>query len=322
MRTRAVSLIMVLLCTAAPAAMAASSAEARAWIERMNKAVVNLNYDGVVEHYWKGGGHETLRVIHRMKDNQISERVVIFGSRNEIIRKGSKFIEYDRRSRIAKAQTLNRSFGYLSAFNGISAESDKLYDIRSGGQSRLKDYPGQVQLISVQPLDEKRYGYRFWLDTQSAMPIKTQLVSANKEVLDEITFVVLSLPETIDDEKLEPALDQKSFKWMRPIDTNLEAREAFAPRASLLPEGFRELKLPPASEAEAKAFRTRFIVSDGIAWVSVFVSVTKPPFVGSRQASASGAYMFVTGLEGHYITVVGEVPPATVQRIAEAIRPE
>ncbi len=61
MRMRSVSLILALLC-AAPVAMAASSTEARALIERMNKAVVNLNYDGVVEHYWKGG-HETLRVI-------------------------------------------------------------------------------------------------------------------------------------------------------------------------------------------------------------------------------------------------------------------
>ena len=53
MRMRSVSLILVLLGAAVPTAMAASSAEARALIERMNKAVVNLNYEGVVEHYWK-----------------------------------------------------------------------------------------------------------------------------------------------------------------------------------------------------------------------------------------------------------------------------
>ena len=52
MRARLVSLILALQCAAAPVAVAASSAEARAWIERMNNAVVNLNYDGMLEHKW------------------------------------------------------------------------------------------------------------------------------------------------------------------------------------------------------------------------------------------------------------------------------
>ncbi len=110
-----------------------------------------------------------------MQDGHMSERVVFYGSRNEIIRNGSKFVEYDRRTRIAKAQTLNRSYGYISAFNGISAESDKLYDIRCGGQQVLKDYPGQVQLISLQPRDDKRYGYRFCWTRRPPCPSRRSL---------------------------------------------------------------------------------------------------------------------------------------------------
>jgi sigma-E factor negative regulatory protein RseB len=324
MQMRLVSLTFALLCAAIPAgaAEAASSAnEARAWIKRMSQAVINLNYDGVLEHRWDGG-RESLRVIHRMRDGRMTERVVFFASGNETYRNGSSFIEYDRTKSIAKAQKLTRSFGYLSAFNGITADSDSLYDIRSSGTRRLKDYPGQTQMISVVPRDSLRYGYRFWLDKQNAMPIKTQLVNARGEVIDEIFFQALSLREPIDDEDLKPAFDVGKFKWRKP--EALSVKQAFRPRSSLLPTGFRLLNInPDESRPGASGPQTRFIVSDGIAWVSVFVSVAdKPQLEGLQPFAPSGTYTWVSRLDGHYINVVGEVPPATVQKIAEAVRPE
>jgi sigma-E factor negative regulatory protein RseB len=320
MQKRSASLILALLCTVAPAVMAASSAEARAWIERMNKAVVHRNYEGVLEHRWGRDGHEVLRIIHRMQDGHMAERLVFFGSNNEVIRDGSTYWEYDRRKRVAKVQTFNRSYGYISAFNGISAESDKLYDIRDGGTQVLKDYPGPVQFITVAPRDGLRYGYRFWLDRQSAMPIKTQLVATNGMVLDEILFQSLSLPQTIDDERLKPAMDVKSFKWMRPADAQTLVKQAFLPRANLLPDGFRVLDTP-ADKADAKGPRSRFIVSDGIAWVSVFVTVAdKLQETGRKEAAGTNTY--VRRQDGYDITVVGEVPSATVERIAAAVLPE
>jgi sigma-E factor negative regulatory protein RseB len=323
MQRRAVSLLLALLWGAgavhgATPPGARSSAEARAWIERMNHAVVNRNYIGVLEHRWGNDGLEFLRVVHRMKDGHMSERVVFLSSRNEVTRNGSKYVEYDRRKRIAKGQTLNRSYGYISAFNGISAESDKYYEISNGGTHRLKDYAGPVQMISVIPRDAFRYGYRFWLDKDSAMPIKTELLGANQVVLDEIAFVTLSLPDSIDDEALKPAVNVKN--WMRPAEAATAVTRAFVPQARLLPQGFRVLPLPPEN-ADAKGPRTRFIVSDGIAWVSVFVTGERHE-EGSREAPGAGTYTHVHRQDGHYITAVGGVPPATVKMIAEAVLPE
>jgi sigma-E factor negative regulatory protein RseB len=266
--------------------------------------------------------HEVLRVIHRMQDGRMAERVVFLGSNNEIIREDSRYVEYDRRKRIAKGQTLTRSYGYISAFNGIGAVSDKLYDISDGGTRALKDYPAPVQLITVAARDALRYSYRFWLDRQSALPIKTQLIGANGLVLDEITFQSLSLPQTIADERLEPAMDVRTFKWMKPRGAPTLVKRVFLPRAPLLPDGFRMLDLP-AEKPEGPGPRTRFIVSDGIAWVSVFVTVAdSPQQEGLMEAAGSGTNTYVHRLDGHYISVVGEVPPATVKRIAEAVRPD
>jgi sigma-E factor negative regulatory protein RseB len=322
MQMRSVSLALAVLCTVAPAALAASSEEARAWIQRMNDAVVNRNYDGVLEHRWDGGRErEGLRIIHRMKDQQMSERVVFFDSNNEFVRTGSQLLEYYHGKRTVRVQELNRSFGYISAFNGISAETDKFYEIRNGGTQSLKDYPGRTQMISLEPRDEYRYGYRFWLDRNSAMPIKTQLVS-NGVVLDEIFFQSLSMPESIDDAMLKPSANIKGYTWRKDAPAKA-VNGTFGPRDDLLPRGFRVLnpRLPGATEARTPA--TRFLVSDGIAWVSVFVSVAdESQGQGPGKAAGAGTFAHVHRVNGHDITAVGGVPPATVKKIAEAVRPE
>lgn len=324
MRMRPVSLILALLCFVAPAAMAASSEEARSWIKRMNEAVVNRNYDGVLEHRWNGGGREMLRVIHRMKDGRMSERVVFLGTNNEIVRNGSNHVEFYHSKRIAKAQKLTRSYGYISAFNGISADSDRFYVISNGGSQRLKDYPKPTQLITLEPRDGLRYGYRFWLDQQSHLPIRTQLVSATGVVLDEVFFHSLSLPETIEDAMLEPSANPRGYTWRKPDESSSGVKRAFLPRDSLLPPGFRDLKLGERDAGnESGRPVTRFIISDGIAWVSVLVSASgQSQDVGLTKEPGPGTFAYVNRLDGHYITVVGEVPPATVKAIAEAFRPE
>jgi len=324
MQMRAITLVMVLLGAVAPAAMAASSEEARGWIERMNKAVINNSYDGVLEHRWNGGReHDMVRVIHRMQDGRMAERVIFYDSNSEFVRNGSQLVWYYHGIRTIKAQTLNRSYGFISAYNGISAESDKLYDIRTGGLQRLKDYPGQVQLVTVLPRDAFRYGYRFWLDKDSAMPIRTQVIAANGTVLEEFFFVSLSQRGSIDDEMLKPSADIKGYSWRKPDTPATTVTRKFAPRENLLPTGFRMLSLPSAPDVQAGPQAGRFIVSDGIAWVSVFVSVANmPQQEGLQEAASSGTYTFVARHDGHYINVVGEVPPATVKKIAEAILPE
>jgi sigma-E factor negative regulatory protein RseB len=319
MRIRLLSLAVALVWTAvAPAA--SSSDEALVWISRMNGAVTNRSYDGVLTHKWKGGG-ETLRLIHRMRDGRMVERVVSTdGSRHEEIRKGNEWFRILPDKRIVVRQTRNRSFGYIPTFNGLNAQASKYYVISSGGIQTLLGWPGPTQFVSLEPRDSSRYGYKFWLDPQTAMPIKTQLVTKTGEVMDEISFSSLRLVESISDELLTPDVDYKQYKWMSRDVPATAVRQAFLPRGNLLPDGFRVLDFQQFKPAPP-GFQSQFIVSDGVAWVSVLVaSADKKQEEGAAQWGASAVY--VTKLDNHYISAVGEVPPIVVKTIAEAVRPE
>src|SRR3954469_9213517 len=65
----------------------------RGWLERMNQALVSRNYDGTFA-FWQNGKVEMLRIIHRVKEGHVSERMVALGSGREIIRDGGELARY------------------------------------------------------------------------------------------------------------------------------------------------------------------------------------------------------------------------------------
>ncbi len=72
----------------------AFGAEPKEWLERMNKALTTQNYVGVFT-YVHGGRVETLRIIHRVRGRDVSERLLsLDGSGREFIREGDELICY------------------------------------------------------------------------------------------------------------------------------------------------------------------------------------------------------------------------------------
>jgi hypothetical protein len=148
-------------------------------------------------------------------------------------------------------------------------------------------------------------------------------------VIEEIAFISPpSLPETVPDESLKPEVDPTGFSWKnRDVPLyNPAVKRALAPRGDLLPAGFRvRIFINPPPGEKPPGPRTRFIVSDSIGWVSVYVDVDKPPV----ETPASGRLMMMgptaiysSQVEGYRVVVMGEVPPHTIKAIAEAVRPE
>lgn len=326
---------------------------ATGWILRMNRALATSNYEGVLVQQ-VGEHREVFRIVHRVQNDHMNERVAVVtpgGPGREFVRNGSEWIAYYPEHRVALVETRNRSYGFLIALNGLNEESKRHYAISDGGTVQLDGW--SARRISLEPRDDLRYGYRFWLDTKTALPLKTQLVARSGEVIEEVSFLNLTLPEAIADEQLKPEFDVTHFHWMRrdtPIYT-AGLKSAPVPHAELMPAGFRvRIFNSPDEEAKAPGPRTRFIVSDGISWVSVFVEKadqgTAPggarnarPAQAPQRAAPGGLPagvvarpdgVVVMGSLATYVarpgefkvTVVGEVPPPTARVIAEAFQPE
>jgi sigma-E factor negative regulatory protein RseB len=304
--------------------------DARGWITRMNKALIEGNFEGVFEQR-SGDQRETYRIVHRFKDGEMRERLVATdGSGEEQRRVGTQWLQYLPDKRLMFFATRNRSFGYIQAINGLDDLTARQYEISEAGRGRLLGR--EVQIIRVEPKDNLRFGYRFWLDVGSALPLRLQRVAYDGKVIKEVSFTFINaplLPTDISDEQLKVAVDPKGkgYTFVN-LDKNTpfynpRLKRTFAPQAELMPAGYRARRFGgQVQEGGAAGPRARFVVSDGVSWGEVFLV----PVVGTPEPDGGGtmrsfAHYGVT-LEGVRIFVSGEMPLAAAQSIAQAFRPE
>jgi len=291
------------------------------WLERMDQALTTRNYDGTFSH-WQGGRVEMLRIIHRVQDGTVSERLAsLDGSGREFIRTGASLTCYlpDRRTVLVEQRPPEES---LVSFPTVNDQTASFYDIREVGHMRLNRRDTHV--IAVSPKDEYRYGYRLWVDESTAMPLKSQLVDPHGQVIEQIVFASLTLTSRIPDSAFRPEISTEGFQWLRNDVTPHPpaGASAFAWSVTSLPPGFR-MSVRSAQILPGSGPVDHLVFTDGFASVSVFVERQpapsgQPPVPESATVGTSSA--FSTVVDGHKITAVGEVPPATVRFIAGQLK--
>ncbi len=304
-------------------ASAAAAEEPTRWLERMNQALTSRNYDGTFAH-WHGGRVEMLRIIHRVQDGAVSERLVsLDGSGREFIRTGSDLVCYlpDKKTVLVEQRPAGQSL--LSGFPVLNPQTASFYDIREAGQTRVNRR--DTHLIAVLPKDRFRYGYRLWIDETTAMPLKTQLCDARGHVIEQIVFADLRMAAHIPDADFRPDVSTDGFQWLRnkspPVNQSTVSPTTVW-NETTLPPGFRmtarSAQMMPGSSDPV----SHLVFTDGLASVSVFVEThanNDPPnqqSVSEESVRLGSSSVFSTTMGGRKVTAVGEVPPETVRSIA------
>lgn len=312
---------LLALVAFAGAALAAAD-EPREWLTRMNDALTTRNYEGTFFHV-RDGKFETLRIIHRVKDGQVMERLQsLDGSGREFVRGGTELTCYLPDQRVVLVERRPQDGPLLGNLPRFDATTAGLYDVRDVERRRLMGRA--VRVVAVDPKDEYRYGYRLWIDEKTAMPLKTELCDGRGKVIEQLVFASLSLPESIPDAAFQPEVSTEGFRWLRQEPRSAPATvpgTASLWSAMRLPPGFRMTSRGQQTLPGAESEVSHLVYSDGVASVSVFVEARPNPvpgFVGPAQMGSSSAYS--TSVDGHRVTVVGEVPPRTVQFIASQVR--
>jgi len=294
-----------------------SAQEARSWLDKMNRAVEELNYQGTFVHVLEGNA-ETLKIIHRREGGRTSERIEsLDGAGREIIRRDNQVqcILPDRR--VVLLDDPKDLSPLVSALPSYSDEIEPHYAVNLHTTARVANRAAQV--LEIKPRDAFRYGYMLWLDQETAMPLKSQLIDDQGAIVEQILFTSIDLNSQIPPQAIEPTIDTTGFTTLRPPESSQLAVN-IPWRAAKVPGGFK-LSVAQQSQIAGSDYPVEHLVySDGLATVSVFIEDPHTKSEVSEGFSKMGSTnAFSLTLRGRKVTAVGEVPRQTVRTIASSL---
>ena len=310
--SRAAAALLAFSAAQFPAFAEAQSPEALGWLRRIHEASQKLSYAGTFV-YQRGGRAETSRIA-RDAQADIERLEVLDGVPREIVRTRDAVRCYLPDSRVVKVdrRSADRSFpALLPERVGTLA---RYYDIELGGKERVAGFESQTVLLT--PKDNLRYGYRLYADAKSGMLLKAVTVDAKGETVEQFSFTQLAIGP-VTREQVTPR--HKAREW-RVEDARTEpARLPGWVLSAELP-GFRKV-IELKRRIGASRPVGQMVYSDGLAAVSVFIE----PMDGGGDpvqtgtASLGAVNIYTREVANHRVTVVGEAPAASVQRIGNAV---
>ena len=197
---------------------------------------------------------------------------------------------------------------------------DQSYTLNLEGQGRVAERP--AQRLRVIPKDNLRYGYALWLDQQTGIVLRADILESDGWPVERFMVVDLERRDSMDPALLDPVLAENDATFERATRADA-ARDRDGPihdNWSLTdpPAGF----IQQADRTEALPGHERpvrhLVFSDGIASVSVYIkqSGASEPLQGAM--SMGGVNIHARTQSEVQILAVGQVPAITVERMANA----
>jgi sigma-E factor negative regulatory protein RseB len=302
----------------APSAYAADTAHD--WLMKMS-AARHLDYEGTFV-YQHDTQLEAMRIIHKVVGGMPRERLVsLNGAPREIIRDAREVRCYlpDENSIVIEHRKAGGR-GFPGVLPERVSELDENYVIQLGRTGRVSGRG--AQLVLIRPRDGYRYGYRLWADRETGLLLKADLLDDKGKLLEQFMFTHLRIGGDIPPAALEPEMSGQGMTWHRESDA--ATSPAAAPWDVVrLPKGFRLSRHMTRTTPVRRKPVEHLVFSDGLAAVSIFIEQetgdAKNVMHGSSRMGA--VHAFGKRLDGHHVTVVGEVPAATVTLIGGSVTP-
>jgi sigma-E factor negative regulatory protein RseB len=293
---------------------------AHAWLMNINQAARTLNYEGVFV-YEHNKQIEVMRIVHRLDQGRRQERLIsLNGAPREIIRNDREVICYlpDEKSVLVEHRRIDTKT-FPALLPEQLQELDQNYQIELGKTGRVT---GRVaQLVSIKPRDRLRYGYQLWADQESGLLLKADLLDTGGQPIEQFMFTHLKVGAAIPDEAFEPEPGGQGLVWHR-ADPAANPPPAGTSRWQLteLPKGYRLTSHIARQLPTRRVPIEHLVYSDGLATVSVFVEKSDKPAGAAHGVSRMGAvHAYSRRVDGHQVTVVGEVPAETVTLFGKAV---
>lgn len=322
-------LLPPLPAAAAPDGMVVPAAEARAWLTRIRSAANGANYQGTMV-FSVDGTMSSSRVGHYAVGDQTYEHLeALDGRQQRILRHNDAVHTLWPQTRVAVIERRETRAAWSTTPQQVDPQALDLYELRREGTARVAGRDAAVFML--QPRDLLRYPQRLWADEATGLVLRADVIglpeagTATPGVLESTQFSEVAIgvkprPEAVLQELRNPrSLD--GWRVMRPQQQRTElAAEGWVLQRPVA--GFQLAACVRRSMATAgdQAPVLQAVFTDGLTHVSLFVEPYRPQRHRGELRARQGATGTLMQRRGeHWVTVVGDVPAATLKLFAEAI---
>jgi sigma-E factor negative regulatory protein RseB len=312
---------------ASPPAVAATPAESRSindWLMRMHEASRKRSYIGtfVVS---SGGAMSSAKIWHVCEGDQQMERVeTLTGAPRSIFRHNDQVVTFMPDHKVVRSEKRESLGMFPQLLQSTDNRIADYYKVRQEGVERVAGV--EADIVVLVPKDQMRFGYRVWTEQKKGLVVKLQTLDTDGKVLEQAAFSELQLDAPVKMDKLLHMMGKvDGYRVEKPVLVKTTASaEGWLLKAPVA--GFKPMscyKRPAAVGATGPALGEeplQWIFSDGLASVSIFVE----PFDRQRHDKESSLSMGATQtitrqLDAYWVTVMGEVPMATLKLFANGL---
>lgn len=284
------------------------SSEVAELLNKMATVPQTLNYQASFTYQHKDNPTlQSFRILHWVEDGVEHERLqYLNGPAREFIRKG-KTVGCDTLG----ARLLQ---GKVTQLGASLARLDQLYRFEIRGPERVAGR--EATALLALPLDEYRHSSLLSIDNETGLVLKSWLVDESARPLERYQFVDLELNPTMESLKQPLAKTYRDANADSECDSG-ELKEPEKWRLSWVPAGFAFV-----GQRLVREKIDMLMYTDGLTTFSVFIEqATGAVPEGVAQRGATLAVMDHLNYQGksYRITVVGEVPVVTAQKVAQNI---
>lgn len=293
--------------------------DASTWLKRMQRAALEQNYQGTFI-FVRGDMSSTQQIFHRYANGIEHERLLqVDGTMGEVVRKSGEVTCILPENKAVQLEQFNGPGKPAAAFVHVMPDP-QFYALKPGKVERIANRI--CQQIRIEALDEYRYSYSLWLDQETGLLLKSLINDLDGAVLERFQFTSIEFPEQINDEDLMPESAGQVVEHevipVPPRDRHWPDRMMWDMK--WLPPGFA------TSRERSRPDQNLMVFSDGMTAFSVFIEAVSGDQMpeGASRVGATTAYSQTLGVDPHryVVTVMGEIPPMSAMKVAEAVRPQ
>lgn len=281
------------------------AAEPQDWLKRLAQAE-KQSFQGTFI-YERNGSFSTHAIWHWGGASAASERLLqLDGAPQEIVR-------VDGRPQCVSGALADQAVDVQWPSNHLdAAQLEQRYEVRMLGASRVAGRPATV--LAMIPRDQYRYAFELHLDDETALPLKSLLISEKGQLLERLQFVSLEPREQLESTALEPSSN------CQPVSYSKVEEVAHSWRAGWVPPGFELNRALQRSGSASDQPVASLLYGDGLARFTVFLE----PLNGASAEDARSqlgptavvSRRITTDRGDVMVTVVGEIPMGTAERVA------